>query len=309
MSSTHERFFNCKFLEKHVDTDNGLYELKSELDKISRVRAKGDFKGTQKVVITEIEDTDHYFRDFENIEYTTYDVELKIFQKRNIRVPGTNGNMFNFYLQIISENIRIEYTKESVIREGDDLVVLYKNLFSEREREVAIKSILRNYGDKFQQDHPVMMGVVTNPKRKTCQVSETGVTYNYNGSQGVTNRFTPILYQIKKRVELVTKVKYNFALLNLYEDGESSIGEHSDNERGLVENGKIASLSLGDTRNFYFRSKTDKDRKIVLELEGGDLLVMCGSTQKNWKHAVPKRKNKRLRVNITFRQVLVSNRG
>jgi alkylated DNA repair dioxygenase AlkB len=198
---------------------------------------------------------------------------------------------------------KIEYSEENIVNEGGDLVVLYKELFSEGEKQVILESILRHY--EFKQDHPIMMGYKTNPKRKTCQVSESGVLYAYNGSQGESKPFTKTLRKVKERVEMVTNVKYNFALLNLYADGDSSIGEHSDNEKGLVIDGKIASLSLGDTRTFYFRNKNDKDRKISLELESGDLLVMCGTTQKHWKHAVPKRKNKKLRINITFRQVVV----
>jgi alkylated DNA repair dioxygenase AlkB len=42
-----------------------------------------------------------------------------------------------------------------------------------------------------------------------------------------------------------------------------------------------------------------------MELEHGSLLVMDGCSQRETQHAIPKtRKNKGLRINLTFRQVL-----
>lgn len=192
-----------------------------------------------------------------------------------------------------------------IINEDGDLVTMYKDIFSEKEKGVILRSILKHYGDKFESDHPIIMGKRTSPKRKTCQISENGILYRYNGSQeSKIHQFTSTLRKAKERIERRTDATYNYALINYYEDGEASIGEHSDNETGLVKGGKIASLSLGDSRYFYFRHKENKERKIGMELENGDLLVMEGTTQKNWKHAVPKRKNKKLRINITFRQVI-----
>ena len=191
-----------------------------------------------------------------------------------------------------------------VIDEGEDLVLLYKNVLNEKEKKVVFGSIVKHYEDKLASDHPIMHGRVTNPRRKTCQISEEGILYRYNGSaDSKVYPFTSTLLKVKKRVERIAESNYNYALINWYGDGDATIGEHSDNENNLVEGSDISSLSLGDTRYFYFRHKGDKDKKIGFDLEDGDLLVMKGTTQKNWKHAVPKRANKKLRINITFRNV------
>ena len=191
-----------------------------------------------------------------------------------------------------------------IIDENGDLVILYKNVLNNRENDVVLKSILKHYGDKFQSDHPVIHGIVTSPKRKTVQISESGILYRYNGSADrETYPFSSTLMKVKRRVEGISGETYNYALINYYGDGDATIGEHSDNEKNLVRGSGISSLSIGETRYFYFRHREDKDRKIGFDLENGDLLIMRGTTQKHWKHAVPKRANKKERINITFRNV------
>ena len=103
--------------------------------------------------------------------------------------------------------------------------------------------------------------------------------------------------------------KFNFALVNYYSDGSKYIGFHSDAVKSLKKDDNwgvtIFSLTFGATRDFIFKSiKTKENWKIPLTNNTG--LMMGGATQKNYKHAVPKRKNvKEGRINITFRQVIV----
>lgn len=64
----------------------------------------------------------------------------------------------------------------------------------------------------------------------------------------------------------------------------------------------IASLSLGSTRDFQLKHKTDKSVKVEkFALEAGTMIVMRGKTQSEWLHAVPKRAKAEGRMNITFR--------
>jgi hypothetical protein len=39
-------------------------------------------------------------------------------------------------------------------------------------------------------------------------------------------------------------------------------------------------------------------------LKSGDMIVMRGTTQSNWLHAIPKRKEARGRLNLTFRRAM-----
>jgi alkylated DNA repair dioxygenase AlkB len=93
-------------------------------------------------------------------------------------------------------------------------------------------------------------------------------------------------------------------LLNWYRDGEDYLNWHSDDERALGENPTIASANFGETRDFVLRRKDDKAQKLVIPLKHGTLLVMSGSLQHFWEHAVPKRKKvSGSRFNLTFRNV------
>ena len=56
-------------------------------------------------------------------------------------------------------------------------------------------------------------------------------------------------------VESITNEKYNACLLNLYHNGEEAMGWHCDNEKEIVTNSSIASLSIGASRKFSFKHK------------------------------------------------------
>jgi alkylated DNA repair dioxygenase AlkB len=85
--------------------------------------------------------------------------------------------------------------------------------------------------------------------------------------------------------------------LCLYRDGRDSVAWHGDTiGRGSSEDTVVAILSLGAPRAFLlrprgaFRTAGAPPRTPVLryQLGHGDLLVMGGSCQRTWEHAVPK---------------------
>ncbi len=67
----------------------------------------------------------------------------------------------------------------------------------------------------------------------------------------------------------------------------------------------IGSVSLGQTRRFQMRHKQRKDIETVnINLENGSYLLMKGSTQRLWKHQLPKSSAPMgARVNLTFRVI------
>jgi alkylated DNA repair dioxygenase AlkB len=82
------------------------------------------------------------------------------------------------------------------------------------------------------------------------------------------------------------------------------MGWHSDDEREIVPNSSIASLSIGAERKFSFKHKATKETQSLL-LQNGSLLEMAGSLQQNWWHALPKSKKVNgPRINLTFRQMI-----
>ena len=98
-------------------------------------------------------------------------------------------------------------------------------------------------------------------------------------------------------------------LLSRYKDGNEYMGEHKDDEKDLDPHAPIASLSLGQARDFYFKHQDTRGKKasrkidkVNLVLESGSLLMMNHPTNSFWYHALPKRmKVTGARINLTFR--------
>jgi alkylated DNA repair dioxygenase AlkB len=76
--------------------------------------------------------------------------------------------------------------------------------------------------------------------------------------------------------------------LCLYRDGRDSVAWHGDRiGRGSTEDTVVAILSLGAPRALLLRPRGGGPA-MRHELGHGDLLVMGGSCQRTWEHAVPK---------------------
>jgi alkylated DNA repair dioxygenase AlkB len=82
--------------------------------------------------------------------------------------------------------------------------------------------------------------------------------------------------------------EFRTAGLCLYRDGRDSVAWHGDRiGRGRHEDTIVAILSLGAPRPFTLRPRGGGP-SIRYELGSGDLLVMGGSCQRTWEHAIPK---------------------
>lgn len=130
-------------------------------------------------------------------------------------------------------------------------------------------------------------------------------SYRYSGITLQPGSWTPTLLGIRHHVEALAAQEFNSVLLNYYRDGNDSMGMHSDDERELGSEPVIASLSLGETRNFTLKHKYRKDLKpFRLALPSGSLLIMRGKTQRYWRHGIAKSKQAGgPRINLTFRLV------
>ena len=126
--------------------------------------------------------------------------------------------------------------------------------------------------------------------------------YTYSGTTFPAKALSPALTCLKEKIERQFDIPLNSVLANLYRDGSDGMGWHSDNEKSLGEQPQIASVSLGESRRFLIRNRTDKKNKTELVLEHGSLLIMRGDCQTQWEHSVPKTSRpKGQRVNLTFR--------
>jgi alkylated DNA repair dioxygenase AlkB len=82
---------------------------------------------------------------------------------------------------------------------------------------------------------------------------------------------------------------FRTAGLCLYRDGRDSVAWHGDTiGRGSREDTMVAILSLGTPRPLLLRPREGGSRPLRFEVGHGDLLVMGGSCQRTWEHAVPK---------------------
>jgi alkylated DNA repair dioxygenase AlkB len=82
---------------------------------------------------------------------------------------------------------------------------------------------------------------------------------------------------------------FRTAGLCLYRDGRDSVAWHGDTiGRGKTEDTMVAILSLGTPRPLLLRPREEGSRPLRFEVGHGDLLVMGGSCQRTWEHAVPK---------------------
>jgi len=81
---------------------------------------------------------------------------------------------------------------------------------------------------------------------------------------------------------------FRTAGLCLYRDGHDSVAWHGDTiGRGRAEDTMVAILSLGAARTLLLRPRGGGST-IRNRLGPGDLVVMGGSCQRSWEHAIPK---------------------
>lgn len=194
-----------------------------------------------------------------------------------------------------------------------DLNVDYGVIFSKRTSDQLFSALEQ----EIQYDAPTkikIFGKEYDVNRKVTCYGDEGLAYMYSG---VLNKAKPWPYavlDIKTRIEDITKKVFNFVLVNRYENGLQYMGEHRDDEKDLDHTYPIASVSLGQHRDFTFRHKDSRGKgktgpaNVKVLLQHGSLLVMNPPTNFEWYHGLPKRAISvapGVRINLTFRRILV----
>jgi alkylated DNA repair dioxygenase AlkB len=141
--------------------------------------------------------------------------------------------------------------------------------------------------------------------RLTAWYGDPGARYSYSGITLEPVPWHPVLAEIRARIESDTGHRLNSVLCNLYRDGDDAMGWHSDREKELGPNPVIASVSLGAARRFVLKHRKKAAPNVVIELEGGSLLLMTGSTQHEWRHTLPRTRTPvGARINLTYRRIV-----
>jgi alkylated DNA repair dioxygenase AlkB len=90
-----------------------------------------------------------------------------------------------------------------------------------------------------------------------------------------------------------------------YRDGHDSVAWHGDTiGRGRSTDTMVAIVSVGDPRRLLLRPRGG-GASIALTMGHGDLVVMGGSCQRTWEHAVPKVAHSGPRISVQFRPLNV----
>jgi len=181
----------------------------------------------------------------------------------------------------------------------DGVAIYHGVVFNEKEATRICKELFDTI--PWKQDEVVMFGKKIITKRKVAWYADADIAYTYAGVKKSGLQWTASLLEIKQKVEAITGATYNACLLNLYHEGEEGMGWHRDNEKEIVAESSIASLSFGAVRKFAFKHATTNER-LDIELAHGSLLDMKGEIQAHWYHSLPKKTRiKQLRINLTFR--------
>lgn len=230
----------------------------------------------------------------DNIESShQWDDHLKIFR---IRLP--HGELLysrRFFSSEVSDRA-LAYLQENDTH--DSKFNNWRELAKDENTKIRFSNI------NWNQDTINLYGKTSPLPRLTAWYGDSESSYSYSGIKSKPNPWNKGLLYMKSEIERVTCTSFNSVLLNWYRDGDDHLGWHADNERELGTNPTIASLSLGETRDFVLRLNNAPSEKFTIPLEHGSLLVMYGDIQKFWQHSLPKRKKiRKSRINLTFRQI------
>ena len=138
-------------------------------------------------------------------------------------------------------------------------------------------------------------------------------SYMYSGFDTSTNNIElPELFMPYYEFMKNTDNKYNQVIANWYGNKGDYIAMHSDCQRGMIDDAKISIVSLYpnlETNNFRFlrvKSKNTSDTivdEIIIRLDHGSIITMCGTTQDEYRHGINKSTNNVCsRISLSFRQ-------
>ena len=195
--------------------------------------------------------------------------------------------------------------KKETINGYEDLEIdLYQSIECDKKQQLWFESCLHDLN--WETGFIKIFGKTHQIPRLQAWYADDGINYTYSGKKLHRHNWNNTLIEIKEKIESITSFKFNSVLANLYRDGNDSMGLHSDNEKELGKNPVIASLSLGESRDIYFKHKNKKSNLVIPQING-QLMVMYGKTQEYWKHEIKKTKKfKKPRINLTFRNIITN---
>lgn len=110
----------------------------------------------------------------------------------------------------------------------------------------------------------------------------------------------PLIPEIVDRLSDRYRVRLDQVSAGWYRDGNDSVAYHGDRIARELPASIVATVSLGAPRRFLIRPR-DGGTARSYSLGHGDLVIMGGSCQRTWEHAIPKAAGAAPRIALMFR--------
>ena len=177
-------------------------------------------------------------------------------------------------------------------------IIFYEKFIKSKKSKKLYDNIIKNL--PLEQGTYNMFGKEVKTPRLLWAVRDKDFDIKKSYKITESSTWNKKIEKIKTKVEKVINKKIKYAQINYYRNGDDYIGWHTDSE--VIEGDLIASLSLGVTRKFQFKSISEKEQ-YEIDLTNGSLIIFDESAAKlDWKHRIPKQKNiNEGRINLTFR--------
>ena len=115
----------------------------------------------------------------------------------------------------------------------------------------------------------------------------------------------PIVPEMIESLSLRYGVRLDQVSAGWYRDGNDSVAYHGDRIARERETATVATVSLGAARRFLIKPKGGGGESHSFSLGHGDLVVMGGSCQRTWEHAIPKSASAGPRIALMFRHFYI----
>lgn len=206
------------------------------------------------------------------------------------------------------------YTSRLYLNLETSLNIYYTNNFIDKEDCKIIFKILekRLKYNSAEESKVLIRGKYIEIPRTQTAYGNPGTYYKFAGNTVYAKDWfedgpvEKILRKINHKLEIYSGTKFNFVLVNRYENGDQYIGFHSDDEKDLGDYPQIAGVSFGATRQMYFQNKRTNTTDLKIDLEEGSVILMNYPTNIYWKHSIPKTSKKiGPRISLTYRKMYI----
>ncbi len=185
----------------------------------------------------------------------------------------------------MKNNTPIKYIENFIENDGELFNKLWKELAWERRGEIP---------------------------RREYYCNEISVPYTY-GVKEFARTYEPKVWheailEIKNKVEKELGIQLEVCFLNGYENSKDQLNWHSDDSPEMDDSRPIVIVTLGATREIWFRKIPKNGEKIPMEnvdklmLKSGSMCIMLPGMQDTHQHRIPKSGYEcGPRISLTFR--------